>query len=101
MPERQDATKPTLVRAVIEVAFILFLFYANLLMGEFTRRSAPGKTLAFALRDILTGRTWPLGWWRRWWGGRCLSICGGRLGDGERRAGPVGVVVWCHSVCAR
>jgi hypothetical protein len=61
MPERQDATKPTLVRAVIEVAFILFLFYANLLMGEFTRRSAPGKTLAFALRDILTGKNPAIG----------------------------------------
>jgi ABC-type Fe3+-siderophore transport system permease subunit len=61
MPERQDATKPTLVRAVIEVAFILFLFYANLLMGEFTRRSAPGKTLGFALRDILTGKNLAIG----------------------------------------
>jgi hypothetical protein len=61
MPERQDATKPTLVRAVIEVAFILFLFYANLLMGEFTRRSAPGKTLAFALQDILTGKNLMIG----------------------------------------
>ena len=42
------------VRAVIEIVFILFLFYANLLMGEFTRTNARGKTLAFALRDILT-----------------------------------------------
>lgn len=42
------------IRAVIEVVFILFLFYANLLMGEFTRSNAHGKTLAFALRDILT-----------------------------------------------
>ena len=41
-------------RAVIEVAFILFLFYSNLLMGEFTRANGQGKTLAFALRDILT-----------------------------------------------
>jgi hypothetical protein len=42
-------------RAVIEVASIVFLFYSNLLMGEFTRSSAHGKTLAFALTDIFTG----------------------------------------------
>jgi uncharacterized membrane protein len=42
-------------RAVIEVAFIIFLFYSNLLMGEFTRQNGQGKTLMFALNDILTG----------------------------------------------
>jgi hypothetical protein len=41
-------------RALIEVAFIVFLFYANLLMGEFTRTNGHGKTLAFALCDIFT-----------------------------------------------
>jgi len=41
-------------RALIEVAFIVFLFYSNLLMGEFTRANGQGKTLAFALRDIFT-----------------------------------------------
>jgi len=41
-------------RALIEVAFIVFLFYANLLMGEFTRTNGQGKTLAFALCDIFT-----------------------------------------------
>jgi hypothetical protein len=41
-------------RAVVEISFIIFLFYANLLMGEFDRSSRPGKTLAFALRDIFT-----------------------------------------------
>ncbi|HME58066.1 MAG TPA: hypothetical protein VKF63_07005 [Terracidiphilus sp.] len=41
-------------RALIEVAFIVFLFYSNLLMGEFSRTNGQGKTLAFALRDILT-----------------------------------------------
>ncbi len=46
----------TLVRAVIEIAFIIFLFYSNLLMGEFTASSRPGKTLAFALHDIFTGK---------------------------------------------
>jgi hypothetical protein len=41
-------------RAGIEVAFIVFLFYSNLLMGEFTWANGQGKTLAFALRDIFT-----------------------------------------------
>jgi hypothetical protein len=41
-------------RALIEVAFIVFLFYSNLLMGEFTVTNGHGKTLAFALGDILT-----------------------------------------------
>jgi hypothetical protein len=45
-----------LARAVIEVAFIIFLFYSNLLMGEFNGSSGPGKTLAFALHDILTAK---------------------------------------------
>ncbi len=41
-------------RAVVEVTFILFLFYVNLLMGEFTRSNSGKKTLVFALRDIFT-----------------------------------------------
>jgi hypothetical protein len=42
-------------RAVVEVAFIMFLFYANLLMGEFERaNSTPGKSLVAALADIFT-----------------------------------------------
>ncbi len=32
----------------------MFLFYSNLLMGEFTRRNAPGKTLMQALFNIFT-----------------------------------------------
>jgi hypothetical protein len=45
----------SLSRAVIEVGFIVFLFYSNLLMGEFTASNARGKTMAFALHDIFTG----------------------------------------------
>ena len=41
-------------RLLVEVAFIVFLFYSNLLMGEFTHANGNGKTLAFALRDIFT-----------------------------------------------
>ena len=45
----------SLLRAVIEVGFIVFLFYSNLLMGEFTASNGPGKSMAFALHDIFTG----------------------------------------------
>ena len=41
-------------RVIIEVAFIIFLFYSNLLMGEFTRTNGPGKTLGAALHDVVT-----------------------------------------------
>ncbi len=41
-------------RALIEVAFVVFLFYSNLLMGEFTGANGQGKSFAFALRDIIT-----------------------------------------------
>lgn len=41
-------------RALVEVGFIIFLFYSNLLMGEFTRANGQGKSLAFAVRDIFT-----------------------------------------------
>ena len=44
-----------LLRILIEVAFIIFLFYANLLMGEFTVSNGHGKTLLIALKDIFTG----------------------------------------------
>ena len=42
-------------RAVVEVGFIIFLFYSNLLMGEFNASTGRGKTLAVALVDIFTG----------------------------------------------
>jgi succinate dehydrogenase hydrophobic anchor subunit len=41
-------------RAAIEIGFIVFLFYSNLLMGEFTASNSRGKTLALALIDIFT-----------------------------------------------
>ena len=43
-----------ILRLVIEVAFIIFLFYSNLLMGEFNGSAGVGKTLVFALHDIFT-----------------------------------------------
>ena len=47
--------KKNIWRAVVEVAFIVFLFYANLLMGEF-ERSGKGHTkgLVWAIREVLT-----------------------------------------------
>jgi hypothetical protein len=47
--------KKTVWRAVIEVGFILFLFYANLLMGEFERSGSGQKRgLLWAMKDVLT-----------------------------------------------
>jgi hypothetical protein len=47
--------KTTIWRAIVETGFIVFLFYSNLLMGEF-ERSAPGRErgFAWALADIFT-----------------------------------------------
>jgi hypothetical protein len=47
--------KKQIGRAVTEIGFIIFLFYSNLLMGEFTRSGmARGRSLAWALGDIFT-----------------------------------------------
>jgi len=52
MPRRRIS----FVRAAVEIAFIIFLFYSNLLMGEFNRSSRVGKTWKMAFADILTGK---------------------------------------------
>ena len=42
-------------RAVIETGFIIFLFYSNLLMGEFERSGrGQSKGLVWAITDIFT-----------------------------------------------
>jgi hypothetical protein len=47
--------KKNIWRAVIEVGFIIFLFYSNLLMGEFERSGmAQKRGLAWAIGDIVT-----------------------------------------------
>jgi hypothetical protein len=47
--------KKNLWRAVIEVTFIIFLFYSNLLMGEFERSGMGRKRgIAWAIADVLT-----------------------------------------------
>lgn len=49
------AMKKNIWRAVIEVSFIIFLFYSNLLMGEFERSGMGQKRgWAWALRDVFT-----------------------------------------------
>jgi hypothetical protein len=44
----------SILRAIIEMAFIIFLFYSNLLMGEYTRANGHGKSLSFAMQDVFT-----------------------------------------------
>jgi hypothetical protein len=47
--------KKSVWRAVIEVGFIIFLFYSNLLMGEFERSGLGQKRgIAWAIEDIFT-----------------------------------------------
>ena len=47
--------KKSVWRAVIEVGFIIFLFYSNLLMGEFERSGMGAKRgLAWAMGDVFT-----------------------------------------------
>jgi hypothetical protein len=56
MPSRETRTGKLapLLRAMVEVGFIIFLFYSNLLMGEFTKTNADRKSLVFAIQDIFT-----------------------------------------------
>jgi hypothetical protein len=47
--------KRSFLRAVTEIGFIIFLFYANLLMGEYTRTLMHrDRGFVFALEDIFT-----------------------------------------------
>jgi hypothetical protein len=47
--------KKNIWRAVIEAGFIVFLFYSNLLMGEFERSGMGQKRgLAWAIGDVFT-----------------------------------------------
>jgi hypothetical protein len=42
-------------RALIEIGFIIFLFYSNLLMGEYERSGiGQGRGMMWAIHDILT-----------------------------------------------
>jgi hypothetical protein len=53
--ESSFAMNKNLWRAVIEVGFIIFLFYSNLLMGEFERSGLGQKRgVVWALEDVFT-----------------------------------------------
>ncbi len=57
-----ESKKAAIWRAVVEIGFIIFLFYSNLLMGEFTRsRGGQGITLAGAIEDLMTIRIFEIG----------------------------------------
>jgi hypothetical protein len=44
-----------ILRALVEMGFIIFLFYANLLMGDFTRSgNARDKSILWGIQDIFT-----------------------------------------------
>lgn len=53
MPPNPRRSRPIL-RAVVEIGFIVFLFYSNLLMGEFNRSVGQGKPFIAALYDVFT-----------------------------------------------
>jgi hypothetical protein len=53
--------KSKIVRALIEMGFILFLFYSNLLMGEFERSNGMKKSLITAFDDIFTPTNMTIG----------------------------------------
>jgi hypothetical protein len=53
--------KKSVWRAVIEVGFIVFLFYANLLMGEYERSGIGEKRgLVWAVEDVFTARNFEI-----------------------------------------
>ena len=60
MPSDSRQSRP-LLRALVEIGFIVFLFYSNLLMGEFNHSLGHGKTLAAALYDIFTPANFAIG----------------------------------------
>jgi hypothetical protein len=53
--EQSLAMKKSVWKAGIEIGFIIFLFYSNLLMGEFERSGMGQKRgLAWAIADVFT-----------------------------------------------
>lgn len=60
MDQRQRVRR-NIGRALVEIGFILFLFYANLLMGEYVRSADPRKTFFYGLHDVITGKNFGIG----------------------------------------
>ena len=47
--------KPTVIfKILVEMGFIIFLFYSNLLMGEFTHSNGQGKSLGAAIANVVS-----------------------------------------------
>jgi hypothetical protein len=61
MRDKSASRRRQFLTASVEIGFIIFLFYANLLMGEFTRSNGVGRTLRFAIRDIFTAPNFAIG----------------------------------------
>lgn len=56
-------------RMIIEMGFIIFLFYSNLLMGEFERSGVgQGHGITWAMRDVFT--------WTNFWIAIVASFAG-------------------------
>ena len=57
-PKRKDRPKAggaAVFKALVEMGFIIFLFYSNLLMGEYTRSQGGAvKSLWVACADVVT-----------------------------------------------
>jgi hypothetical protein len=61
-PTQKNRRLAPLWRAAIETGFIMFLFYSNLLMGEFTRSNdTHAKTFLFAVQNIFTTKNFCIG----------------------------------------
>ena len=54
-PIENNKLRAQFFRGLIEAGFIIFLFYANLLMGDFTRSgNARGRSLIWGIEDVFT-----------------------------------------------
>ena len=61
--------KNGIAKALIEAGFIVFLFYSNLLMGQFTRNGIGRRLgLLWAIRNIFT------------WDNFCIAVIAALLG---------------------
>ena len=69
MPRTRGSAKESVIgmkrnvwKAVIEVGFIIFLFYSNLLMGEFERSGiGQRRGIAWAIEDVFTIANFAIG----------------------------------------
>jgi hypothetical protein len=51
----KNNTVSHILRGLVEVLFIIFLFYSNLLMGDYTHNgSAHGRNIFWGIHDVFT-----------------------------------------------